>query len=62
MDTKKRVMKPPLEFIRIKIIPDKIDIKIFKEIFSAKNKLSKLNVRYNKTQCDGSAVNNLNLS
>ena len=45
MDIKKRVMKPPLEFIRIKIIPDKIDIKIFKETFSIKNKLSKLNIR-----------------
>jgi hypothetical protein len=62
MDAKRIVIKPPLEFIRIKIIPDTINIKIFKETFSTKNKLSKLNIIYNKTACDGSAVNNLSLS
>ena len=50
MDAKRIVIKPPLEFIRTKIIPDKINIKIFKKTFSIKNKLSKLNTRYNKTR------------
>jgi len=62
MDVKRIVIKPPLESIRTKIIPDKINIKIFKKAFSTKNKLSKLNIRYNKAACDGSIVNNLSLS